>query len=313
MYHQQPDPLQVGEQEKAARSVFVGNIPYEATEEQLKAIFTEIGVVLSFRLVYDRETGKPKGYGFCEYSDQETAMSAMRNLNARELHGRNLRVDHATRDHGVDPKDTQASATRSGTLGPGGPVAPPVETPFGQNTDPSETPGAICKAVASLPPEQMFGLMKEMKEVIMNNPVEARNMLLKNPQLAYALLQAQVVMRIVNPDTARRMLHPKSGPTRQPAYQSAPQQEQRRPQYEEHSRQPPAYPSSYNQPAVKAPVQRDPRSAPQPQPAAPSGGGDDQEKRQLIEQVLLLTPEQINQLPEDQKQTILALKKSHGR
>ena len=88
-------------------------------------------------------------------------------------------------------------------------------------------------------------------------------MLLKNPQLAYALLQAQVVMRIVNPDTARRMLHPKSGPTRQPAYQrfnyrifrfkstsfSAPQQEQRRPQYEENSRQPPAYPSSYNQPA----------------------------------------------------------------
>merc|ERR1739838_449270 len=121
-------------------------------------------------------------------------------IECRELHGRNLRVDHAIRDHGVDPKDTQASATRSGTLGPGGPVAPPVETPFGQNTDPSETPGAICKAVASLPPVQMFGLMKEMKEVIMNNPVEARNMLLKNPQLAYALLQAQVVMRIVNPD-----------------------------------------------------------------------------------------------------------------
>ena len=65
-------------------------------------------------------------------------------------------------------------------------------------------------------------------------------------------------------------------------------------------------------------VQRDPRSAPQPaQAPAPSsggsGGGDDQEKQQLIEQVLRLTPEQINQLPEDQKQTILALKKSHGR
>ena len=44
------------------------------------------------------------GYGFCEYQDQETALSAMRNLNQRELHGRNLRVDHATRDHGIDPK-----------------------------------------------------------------------------------------------------------------------------------------------------------------------------------------------------------------
>ena len=56
-----------GESEKAARSVFVGNIPYEATEEQIRDIFNEVGVVLSFRLVYDRETGKPKGYGFCEY------------------------------------------------------------------------------------------------------------------------------------------------------------------------------------------------------------------------------------------------------
>lgn len=48
-----------------------------------------------FRLVYDRETGKPKGYGFCEYQDQETALSAMRNLNGREFSGRALRVDNA--------------------------------------------------------------------------------------------------------------------------------------------------------------------------------------------------------------------------
>lgn len=46
-------------------------------------------------LVYDRETGKPKGYGFCEYKDQETALSAMRNLNAFDLNGRPLRVDNA--------------------------------------------------------------------------------------------------------------------------------------------------------------------------------------------------------------------------
>ena len=53
--------------DKSQRSVFVGNIPYEATEEKLKEIFQEIGPVLSFKLVYDRENGKPKGYGFCEY------------------------------------------------------------------------------------------------------------------------------------------------------------------------------------------------------------------------------------------------------
>jgi len=156
-----------GEAEKAARSVFVGNIPYEATEEQLKDIFSEVGVVVSFRLVYDRESGKPKGYGFCEYQDQETALSAMRNLNTRELHGRNLRVDHATRDHGIDPKDLQASATRSGTVGPGGPVAPPLETPYGPSCNPADAPDQITQAVSSLPPEQMFDLIKQMKEVIM--------------------------------------------------------------------------------------------------------------------------------------------------
>lgn len=109
--------------------VSVGNIPYEATEEKLKDIFNEVGPVISFklvlpippfvftlgsflsqnrfffrfsprsflssRLVYDRETGKPKGYGFCEYKDQETALSAMRNLNGHEIGGRTLRVDNA--------------------------------------------------------------------------------------------------------------------------------------------------------------------------------------------------------------------------
>lgn len=48
--------------------------------------------VLSSRLVYDRETGKPKGYGFCEYQDVETAQSAMRNLNNYDFNGRPLRV-----------------------------------------------------------------------------------------------------------------------------------------------------------------------------------------------------------------------------
>ena len=67
---------------------------------------------------------------------------------------------------------------------------------------PEKTPEVISKAVASLPPEQMFELMKQMKLCIQNNPNEARNMLLQNPQLAYALLQAQVVMKIIDPATA---------------------------------------------------------------------------------------------------------------
>ncbi|CAN2387538.1 pre-mRNA cleavage required for polyadenylation [Pristimantis euphronides] len=181
--------------DRSLRSVFVGNIPYEATEEQLKDIFSEVGPVVSFRLVYDRETGKPKGYGFCEYQDQETALSAMRNLNGREFSGRALRVDNAA---------SEKNKEELKSLGTGAPI---IESPYGDPVPPEEAPESISRAVASLPPEQMFELMKQMKLCVQNSPQEARNMLLQNPQLAYALLQAQVVMRIVDPEIAVKILH----------------------------------------------------------------------------------------------------------
>ncbi|CAI5477703.1 unnamed protein product [Closterium sp. Yama58-4] len=92
--------------------IAVGNIPYDTTEEQLRQICEEVGPVVSFRLVTDRESGKPKGYGFCEYRDEETAQSARRNLNGYDINGRQLRVDFAESD-----KSGQQT-------GKGGPTAP---------------------------------------------------------------------------------------------------------------------------------------------------------------------------------------------
>ena len=53
-------------------------------------------VFLIYRLIYDPVTGKSRGFGFCEYEDAETAMSAVRNLAGREVNGRPLRIDSAT-------------------------------------------------------------------------------------------------------------------------------------------------------------------------------------------------------------------------
>ncbi|XP_012791549.2 cleavage stimulation factor subunit 2 tau variant-like [Sorex araneus] len=190
--------------ERSLRSVFVGNIPYEATEEQLKAIFSEVGSVLSFRLVCDRETGKPKGYGFCEYGDPATALRAMRGLNGRECCGRALRVDSASVERSKDE-------LRAGP-GPAAPTtaAAATDSPYGAPVDPEDAPECIARAVASLPPEQMLELMQQMKLCVQNSSAEARSMLLQNPQLAYALLQAQVLMGFMEPDVALSLLHRKT-------------------------------------------------------------------------------------------------------
>lgn len=57
---------------------------------------------IACRLVVDKETGKPKGYGFCEYKDEETALSARRNLQGHDVNGRQLRVDFAENGRNTD-------------------------------------------------------------------------------------------------------------------------------------------------------------------------------------------------------------------
>lgn len=68
------------------------------------------------RLVYDRDSGKPKGYGFCEYDDADTAASAIRNLNGFEMNGRSLRVDGAaTERRDTDFRDRDRERDRGGS------------------------------------------------------------------------------------------------------------------------------------------------------------------------------------------------------
>jgi RNA recognition motif-containing protein len=85
------------------KSVFVGNIPYDAREEDLKACFEAIGPVVSFRLVRDRDSRKPKGYGFCEFKEKEYARCAIKHMNNYEFNGRPLRVDYSEKHRNVLP------------------------------------------------------------------------------------------------------------------------------------------------------------------------------------------------------------------
>lgn len=77
----------------SGRFVFVGNLPYDADEDTLVKFFCQAGPVIKFRLIYDKDTGKPKGFGYCEYLEASSVLSACRILNGREFNGRTLRVE----------------------------------------------------------------------------------------------------------------------------------------------------------------------------------------------------------------------------
>ncbi|KHJ77048.1 hypothetical protein OESDEN_23332, partial [Oesophagostomum dentatum] len=79
-------------------SVYVGNIPYQTTEESIGNYFSQAGNVTNVRIVYDRETGRPKGFGFCEFADEAGAQNAVNTLNGADFNGRSLRVNWANRN-----------------------------------------------------------------------------------------------------------------------------------------------------------------------------------------------------------------------
>jgi len=76
-------------------TIFVGNLPFETTEEELRVVLAEADPSVRVRLGMDRVTGKPRGFAFAEFSDAARAADAIRRFDAYELKGRRLRVNDA--------------------------------------------------------------------------------------------------------------------------------------------------------------------------------------------------------------------------
>ncbi len=76
-------------------SIYVGNIPYKVTEEDLSTVFADYGTVKRVYLPTDRETGRMRGFGFVEMANDAEEDSAIETLDGAEWHGRELRVNKA--------------------------------------------------------------------------------------------------------------------------------------------------------------------------------------------------------------------------
>jgi len=78
------------------KKLYIGNVPYQATEEELRSWFEQAGVAVeSAALVRDRYSGEPRGFGFVEITNDEQAQTAIDSLNGKDFLGRNLIVNEA--------------------------------------------------------------------------------------------------------------------------------------------------------------------------------------------------------------------------
>lgn len=85
------------------KRMYVGNLPFSCTEEDVRALFSRFGEVGAVNLIHDRETGRPRGFGFVEMQP-EAATQAMSELNGVEFSGRTLKVNEAKPKRSFAPR-----------------------------------------------------------------------------------------------------------------------------------------------------------------------------------------------------------------
>jgi RNA recognition motif-containing protein len=78
-----------------SKNIYVGNLPWSSTEDEVRAAFEAYGQVSSVKLIEDRETGRPRGFGFVEMDADSAALEAIEALDGKEFDGRNIKVNEA--------------------------------------------------------------------------------------------------------------------------------------------------------------------------------------------------------------------------
>ncbi len=96
------------------KKLYVGNLSYDMSESELRELFEQHGEVASAALVMDRETGRPRGFGFVEMTDDAQANAAIEALNGQNIGGRDLTVNEAR------PREPRGGGGGGGRGGYGG-------------------------------------------------------------------------------------------------------------------------------------------------------------------------------------------------
>jgi cleavage stimulation factor subunit 2 len=263
-----------------------------------------VGQILSFRLVYDQDTGKPKGYGFAEFADKDAADSAVRNLNNYQMGGRELRVDFSNAGGSKDDSNSNqqrqapppAAAQPQGMNGVG-PLPPGSDLPPGLTCH-----DAISKTLSTLPAPQLLDILSQMKGLVTGDPAKATELLRQAPQLSYAIFQALLLMGLVDSNHIASVVNESQQQAAAPPPVPTPKQQMpARPVQPPYGYAPtPPMGGGYAPPPQPTPQQVPPPQAPPSQEA-------------LLKQVLSLPQAQIDALPPAERAQIMALRQQFAQ
>ncbi|KAL9049400.1 MAG: hypothetical protein Q9162_007236 [Coniocarpon cinnabarinum] len=287
-------------------TVFVGNIPYGLTEEQIIHVLSQAGQVLNFRLVYDKDTGRPRGYGFAEFSDNDAAASAVRNLNNYETMGRHLRVDWS--NDGPSKEERPENGNGSGANGASSaqtnafPSLPP-----GENLPPGiSCPDAISKTLNAMPPPQLLDMLSQLKSVVDSDPNQVTHMLAEAPQFSYAIFQSLLLLGLVDTNVLSQVVVQAQQAQQQqqqpvPQMTPAPVPQQAMPQVQQ--------PQFQQMPTATPPVPPQ-QQYPPPQAAAPMQQSNAQQD--AMRQILSMTQQQIDAMQPNVRAQLMAIRQQAG-
>ena len=315
---------------------------FNTTEEQLHQAFSELGRIIRVRMVTDLETGKPRGFAFIEFEDPQAALSAIRNMNDTELNGRKLRVNFSNSSHLETLAGKLGMDMSQSTPVHKIPAVGAVEAPsLDQGTQ------AVANALKSMSKGEMYDIIKKLKEIADSDADEARKLISGHPQLPEAILHLMSRLEMIRTplpnalgipgippppaplDTSRldprhQVSDPRKAPVPPPNL-SVPPPSQVVPQPSDPRARadprgaaradpraaarplapPPVPPQTHLPPPPPMPAYMGVHPPAVPAPSAMSVAGLDPS---LVQQVMGLTHQQIQQLPLDKQQSIIALR-----
>ncbi|KAJ9630200.1 uncharacterized protein PV06_03454 [Exophiala oligosperma] len=286
-----------------SRSVFVGNIPFNLSEEYIIKILNYAGTVVKFRLMTNPDTGKSKGFGFADFQDADSAANAVRNLNDFEIEGRKIRVDwpHNNEKDSVPANYDQTTAPGAdGFQHPGPNALPPL--PAGVDLPPNlRATDAISQTLSNLSPPQLLDVLTQMKALAISDSARATSLLKTAPQLSFAIFQALILMNLVDPKVLAQVVEQAARPA-QPAAVPPPQPTPQQYPPPMMPGQVPARPQPPPQQYAPPPAQQQPPPQAQPQLS----------QQEMIQQILAMDQRTIDSFSPTERAQIMQIRAQMG-